>query len=256
MHKFGTISLDKAREIVNNYDALSPEDFERTVFNQWKQMIIDEDGLSEYDISIRDALLTVYKAHSVKGKNDLYSLDLDMGLTIYELLNPNCSEFSISDACNDDMWRYITLKVIPDLTHLRYPSKSEKGSKNINKKRFYSEKRRIWIKSLWWYIHLSWQGNRESTYAVLKDNGVDNINKLIETPGIGYRLSLYRTIMKEYSTRPHNSKYFAGVTKLNNAKNKTIEPLLFENGESNYAKLLFDEVPCAEKSQENQNVEK
>lgn len=256
MHKFGTISMDKAREIVSNYDALSPEEFKSSISNQWEKMIIDEEGLSEYDLSIRSALLSAYKAHSGKGKAELYALDLDMGLTIYELLNPCSSGFSISDACNDDVWRYITIKIIPDLTHLRYPAKSEKGSKNINKKRFYSEKRRIWIKSLWWYIHLSWQGSRETTYAVLKDNGVDNINKLIETPGKGYRLSLYRTIMKEYSDRPHHSKYFAGITKLNNAKNKTIEPSLFENGESSYVKQLFEEVPYTEKIEENKNAEK
>lgn len=255
MHKFGTISLDKAREIVNNYDALSPEDFKSNISNQWEQLTIDEDGLSEYDLSIRTTLLSVYKAHCGKGKAELYALDLDMGLTIYEILNPDCTEFTISDACNDDIWRYITMRIIPDLTYLRYPAKSEKGSKNINKKRFYSDKRRIWIKSLWWYIHLSWQGDRETTYAVLKDNGVDNINKLIETPGKGYRLSLYRTLMKEYSDRPHNSKYFAGVTKLNNVKNKTIEPVLFEKGESNYVKQLFEEVPYSDKIEENKNAE-
>jgi len=147
----------------------------------------------------------------------------------------------------------ISVKVIPDLTYLRYPAKSETGAKNINKKRFYSETRRIWIKSLWWYVFLAWQGTREQTYEVLKDNSIDNINKFIETPGRGYRLTLYRALMAEYSNRPHNTKYFAGVTKLNNAKCKTLTPSLMVGGEDAYVSGLFDEVPIA-KEQEDETL--
>ena len=141
------------------------------------------------------------------------------------------------------MWRYISVKVIPDYTHLRYPPEKEKNAKNINRKRLFSGKRRIWIKTLWWYIFLSWQGDYDSTYEILKDNSVDNINKLIETPGKGYRLELYRAIMKEYSLRERNAKYFGKVMKLNNTKCRTIEPLLFAGTEYSYVKSLFDIVP-------------
>ena len=104
-------------------------------------------------------------------------------------------------------------------------------------------RRCIWLKTLWWYIHLSWQGTPEATYEVLKDNFVDNINKLIETPGRGYRLSLFRNMMLEYSkTGPHHSKDFAAFTKLNNAKCVSVEPELTAGGVCVYAQQLLAEV--------------
>ena len=92
-------------------------------------------------------------------------------------------------------------------------------------------------------IYLSWQGNAEDTFEVLKDNGVDNINKLIETPGRGYRLQLFRHMMLEYhKTRPHKVKDFAAFTKLNNAKCVSIEPELTCGGVAAYAQKLLEEV--------------
>ena len=258
MHKFGVLSMGEAIKIVKEYDDMSSDDFQKQVALQWEKEEICTDGLSEYDLFVRKEIKTVFDEFfplAEGNRNKMYPLDLNIGLKIYELLDPEKSEFSISDATNDDMWRYISVKVIPDLTYLRYPAQSEQGAKNINKKRFYSEKRRIWIKTLWWYVYLSWQGDKDATYEVLKDNGIDNINKLIETPGRGYRLSLYRAMMKEYSSRTHNTKYFAGVTKLNNAKCKTIEPTLMYNGEETYVNTLFNEVPFDKDEEENENAE-
>ena len=113
----------------------------------------------------------------------------------------------------------------------------------MNHKRFYAATRRIWLKSLWWYIHLSWQGSEEKTFEVLRDNGTDNINKLIETPGRGYRIPLFRAMMAEYyRTAPHKVKEFAAFTKLNNAKCVAVEPALTYGGESEYARRLFEEL--------------
>lgn len=256
MNNFGRLTMGDAIKIVNDYDAMPIDVFEANVASKWKSGIIDMDGLSDYDISIRNRIkeeFDLYYPETGGNRNKMYPLDLNIGLVIYELLDPARSDFSISDASDDDMWRYISVKVIPDLTYLRYPAKSETGAKNINKKRFYSETRRIWIKSLWWYVFLAWQGTREQTYEVLKDNSIDNINKFIETPGRGYRLTLYRALMAEYSHRPHNTKYFAGVTKLNNAKCKTITPSLMVGGEEAYVSGLFDEVPIA-KEQEDETL--
>lgn len=245
MNNFGVLSISDAIKIVNNYDAMARDYFNENVFSLWEQRRINEENLSQYDLNVRRILLETFdKYYDHSGKN-LYELDLRMGLAIYNLLDPDNSDFTVSDASDDDMWRYISVKIIPDMTTIRYPASKESGAKNINKKRFYSDKRRIWIKSLWWYIYLSWQGDEISTYRVLADNAIDNINKLIETPGRGYRLSLYRALMKEYSTRSHNTDYFAGVTKLNNAKCRTLEPALMYNGESEYVKDLFDEVPVS-----------
>ena len=78
---------------------------------------------------------------------------------------------------------------------------------------------------------------------MLKDNGIDNINKLIETPGRGYRLPLFRRMMLEYHrTGPHKVKDFAAFTKLNNAKCVSVEPELTSGGVAAYAQSLLAEV--------------
>ncbi len=254
MNRFGKLTIEEAIRIVDSYDSMSPNQFGDVVLYKWQQGIIDTSELTEYDTEVRKELKEVFDSFYEEAKKDrrqFYSLDLAMGIKIFSLLNPYETEFSLSDASDDDVWRYITIRIIPDLTYLRYPPRHEKGAKNINKKRFFSEKRRIWIKSLWWYIYLSWQGDYKTTYDVLKDNATDNINKLIETPGRGYRLSLYRAIMREYAKREHKTGYFAGVTKLNNAKCKTIEPSLMEMGEEVYVKELFDKVPITVEAEED-----
>ena len=87
------------------------------------------------------------------------------------------------------------------------------------------------------------QKEHDQFAKVLKDNGVDNINKLIETPGRGYRLQLFRHMMLEYhKTRPHKVKDFAAFTKLNNAKCVSIEPELTCGGVAAYAQKLLEEV--------------
>ena len=141
--------------------------------------------------------------------------------------------------------------IMPDITYMRYP-KPENAVRNagglLNHKRFYAATRRIWLKSLWWYIHLSWQGSRDATYNVLKDNGIDDINKLIETPGKGYRLELYRKLMHVYGTRvPKERKaskydFFAKMTQLNNAKCVSIEPFLYCGGIDQYAIDLVEQI--------------
>ena len=179
-----------------------------------------------------------------------YLLDLRVGIKLYQLM-PLGKNFTVIQANDDDIWRYISVKVMPDITYLRYPN-PEKGSIRINQKRFYSHTRRIWLKTLWWYIHLSWQGDESKTFEVLRDNGVDNINKLIETPGRGYRIPLFRSMMLEYhKTSPHKVKDFAAFTKLNNAKCVSVEPALTSGGVAVYAQKLLAEVSTKKEAETN-----
>ena len=84
---------------------------------------------------------------------------------------------------------------------------------------------------------------RIKTFEVLKNNATDNINKLIETPGRGYRLKLFRSMMLEYSkTDLHTTDDFLAFTKLNNAKCVSVEPALTFGGEREYARKLLDEI--------------
>ena len=249
MIRLKKLPSEEAKRIITEIDNYSDTEFEDLV-SHWKKY----DPVSDYDDSyeeFRQELLNSFMgALEETGGKMNYLLDLRVGLKLYSLL-PVGKDFSVVQANDDDIWRYISVKVMPDITYLRYPDPEKavaEASGRLNHKRFYAATRRIWLKTLWWYVFLSWQGNEAMTFEVLKDNSVDNINKLIETPGRGYRLELYRAMMAEYyKTRPHTSKEFASVTKMNNAKCVLIEPALTAGGEKGYVQRLIAELKLAEK---------
>lgn len=247
--RYKRLSLNDAKAIVSQYDSMSDVEFQ-DLTSHWKAYDTIENDLS-YS-TFREALLDAFKKALAETAGKMtYLLDLRVGICLYQLM-PIGKDFSIISANDDDIWRYISVKVMPDITYQRYPDPA-KGDIRINSKRFYRGTRRIWLKTLWWYIHLSWQGSAEKTFAVLKDNATDNINKLIETPGKGYRLNLYRNIVREYSeTAPHKAKDFAAITKLNNAKCISVEPELVHGGERAYAKQLVAEVSREEETHESE----
>ena len=244
VHQLKTLKKDRAQEQVVQYE----QEYDHRV-DAWSRYEVDVPA--EY-ADFRNALLAAFQNASTVsgGKQDKYYVDLMVGLELYEQLLPE-NGFTNDKANNDGIWRYISVMVMPDITYMRYP-KPENAVRDagglLNHKRFYAATRRIWLKSLWWYIHLSWQGSRDATYNILKDNGIDDINKLIETPGKGYRFELYRKLMYVYGTRVPKelkaSKYdfFAKMTQLNNAKCVSIEPSFYSGGIDKYAVDLVEEI--------------
>lgn len=241
MIRYQKLSYNDAKNIVAEYDGYNDVEFDDLV-KHWKANDVSASAFDPAYEEFRKELVSVFNDSLVEtGGKMSYLLDLRVGIKLYQLM-PLGKDFTVIQANDDDIWRYISVKVMPDITYLRYPN-PEKGSIRINQKRFYSHTRRIWLKTLWWYIHLSWQGDESKTFEVLRDNGVDNINKLIETPGRGYRIPLFRSMMLEYhKTNPHKVKDFAAFTKLNNAKCVSVEPALTSGGVAVYAQKLLAEV--------------
>lgn len=219
-----SISKKEAENLFNNLD--------------FQNLIIDE-GFAE----LRNNLLHSFDKILEEGdmsrneiKGNLYELDLKFGMEVYQLLT---FKYSLKErqASDDGIWRHLSTSVVPDLVELRWGN---------NPQRFYLESRRIWLKVLWWYIHLSWQGNPEETLKVLKDNTSDEVVQLVERSGSnGYRIELYRDIMLYYGNIPKERKkrsnqIFRRVMKLNTARSKVVEPLLVEGGTKMYVKELFD----------------
>ena len=235
------LSFNDAKNIVADYDSYNDTEFQ-DLEKHWREYDVPASSFDPSYEEFRNELLTVFRTtlKETDGKMT-YLLDLRVGIKLYELM-PQGKDFTVIQANDDDIWRYISVKVMPDITYQRYPDPKQ-GDIRINRKRFYAHTRRIWLKTLWWYIHLSWQGTAEATFEVLKNNGIDNINKLIETPGRGYRLPLFRCMMLEYHrTGPHRVKDFAAFTKLNNAKCISVEPELTSGGVAAYAQSLLAEV--------------
>lgn len=171
-----------------------------------------------------------------KIKGNEYKIDLNFGLLMYEVLNKEYN-FNMRLASTDGIWRYISIMVIPDIVEKRWGLKAS---------RFWKDSRRMWLKTLWWYIHLSWQGSRENTYKILRTNTTDEIAQLVERSGVnGYRIDLYRSIMSEYGSiskedKTRKSGLFRKIMKLNTIRTKVVEPGLTCGGIDNYVRELFE----------------
>ena len=227
------MSKDLAREWVSKIDKLPDGSFDNLVA-QWASRKIEDQLTADY-LEIREKVVASYDEGLKSGK---YSADVETGLCLYRLLNEE-SGFTNVVANDDDVWRYFSCVVFPDITYDRYPSPAA-GDKRLASKRFYSHKRRIWVKTLWWYIHLSWQGNVEDTRRVLAGLGSDTISDLIERTGKGYRLPLYREMMRRYSKAPNKSNHaFNRLCAQNLVNCRSIEPALTGRGEEGYVEYLF-----------------
>ena len=190
---------------------------------------------------IRNEILAIYE--EVKDKKD-YELDLYFGVKLYSYFNM-IKGFNMRLASNDDFWRYLSLKVIPDIVAQRW------GVDNAS--HYYERGTRIWLKSIWWYIHLSWQSDEESTIEILKNNTTDEILNLVERAGRhGYYLNVYRNIMYFFAkitqerlyiaTEGKSDRLFRRIMKLNTARCIVIEPPLYLGGEREYVKDLFNDL--------------
>ena len=227
--KSGTINWE---QLV--YDASkASRDFEvmdQSLDNPAINLSQDKQNLRLELIEARDEL---YEKLDLDGAERLgYKFDLHFGLCLYEILNPQ-NGFTTRVASNDTVWRYLSLKVIPDIVHSRWGKKEA---------RFFGS-RRIWLKNIWWYIHLSWAGDVSSTYELLKDNSTDTVAQLVERPGLGYYTELYREIMKQYATVVDRDRnLFRNALKLNTTLLPVTLPELMDGGIPEYVRYLFAKV--------------
>lgn len=97
------------------------------------------------------------------------------------------------------------------------------------------------------YVFLSWQGDTKKTRAVLKDLGTDTISDFIERTGQGYRVLLYRQLMKSYANVENKSSDLFNVIQKQNLVNcRTVEPGLVEGAEQGYVDSLFKQLSVGE----------
>lgn len=176
----------------------------------------------------------VFEEYNFDIANKLeYLFDLTFGLELYQILNQHAG-FTNRVATNDDVWRYLSICVIPDIVHSRW---------SLNSDHYYKIPRRIWLKTIWWYVHLSWRGTVDETYKILKNNTTDTILQLVERPGIGYHIEMYRELMLQYSSYKDTSRdLFRRVLKLNTARLLTTSPEFVDGGIQRYVTDLFKDV--------------
>ena len=270
MIDFKKLEIKDAKKIIDRFDDMSDVEFTQQL-KRWASYDLSDSPFDPSYDTFRKELIDVFRESLTASGNKIdYLLDLNVGLKLYTLLDPR-KNFPPLLANDDDIWRYISVCVMPDITFIRYPNlqddvailqemipglsyaiavKTEQDSARIKKKRFYSHTRRIWLKTLWWYIHLSWQGSYESTFEVLKGNGTNMISHLIERPGRGYRIDLFRNIMANFAEQEDpNDKLFRAAAKLNRAKCVNVEPILTSGHEAGFSKKLFAEIERSKKKE-------
>lgn len=171
-----------------------------------------------------------------------YYLDYRFGVLLYDYLNKQ-KGFSLRVAANDGFWRFLSVIVVPDIVAQRWGKDNESH--------FWSQPTRNWLRSLWWFVHLSWQGDLESTNQLLScpHFTTDTILNFEERTGRkGTYVEAYRNIIKCYASVPksmlkprgkNSDDLFRVVMKLNTAKLLVLDPALYLGGEEAYAKSLF-----------------
>ncbi|CAH2763177.1 Uncharacterised protein [Erysipelothrix amsterdamensis] len=173
-----------------------------------------------------------------------YMKDLQFGLYLYDVLK-NENGMTLREASDEQIWIDLQVRVIPNIVAMRWGYE--------NDVRFYKTKNRLWLRTIWWYIHLSWQGDVENTSKILRRNTTDEILQLVDrTSKKGFDVNLYREIMRVYdlrrdkyelSHRDSNQKgLFRKVMTLNTLYIQTIEPGLYEGGIEGYVNMLFDKA--------------
>lgn len=158
-------------------------------------IVLDESFFSQLDCEyskIRKTIMDWFNEYPI-AKN--YDFDLFFAIKLYDYFsNKNFPDFNEAIASNYGFWRYICLKVIPDVIIERH---------GLIKEYFYAKNVRLYIPTLWWYIEMCYQGSLESTYKCLKDKSTDYILQIVERPGRdGMFLEVSRLIIYYLSNLP------------------------------------------------------
>lgn len=182
------------------------------------------------------ALVSLYdsveKNHAIRS--GVY--DVKVGLALFRVLTE--AGMDIRTAADDGWWRFLSLKVLPDLVKSRWD-----GAPPV---RFWKGRSRIWLRAMWWTVYLTWQDSEEGTREILEGVTTDTVVQLVERPGKGgFRVDLTRMIFKMRQLRKPSQDQFRAIMKLNTAQIVLKEPLLCEGGLFGYVDALFADVGCA-----------
>lgn len=230
--EWGHMDKSDAEKIANLWSEASYYEF-TDMMDNWGLTRNDSTHYAELRKDLVD--LDESSGMSKNTSRNSYPSDLDFAIGMYDLLT-NKYGMDAADASDDRVWRYLQMEVVPDLVYYRWPGF---GTSRLNANRMWDDTRRMWLKALWWYIHLSYQGSMEKTKSVLSGNSSDDISQLLDRAGSGYRIPLCRAIMRRYNDTDRSNKLLRKVLKMNVVLCGTTEPLLYEGGIDQYVDELF-----------------
>ena len=197
--------------------------------------------------NLRDELKIQYEETNNEiekiGRRKDYLTDVFFGVSLYRCLQER-EWFSLKEAANDEFWMFLSLKVVPDLVQKRWDKDNE--GKDLSS-RFWSRSNRIWLKTIWWFVHYSLVDNDLAKTKELLSRPMfttDTIMHLVERTGHG--IYLYRMIILLYaSLKEVNRSYtdiFKALMKLVTAKAVVYEPALYRNSYRGYVLSLLNDL--------------
>jgi hypothetical protein len=215
----------------------------------WNTAVIKANLIDQFDDDLRNKLVAEQNRMITNGsiQVDSYEFDVEFGIFLYEYLD-KCSWFNIRLACDDDFWRWLSMEIIPEMVVRRWPPPQSGASDDSHRDRLYANKRRMWLKAIWWYVHLTFNVDLQTTKQMLIDFTSDSLVQITERVGRGgYRVELCREIAKQYHSLLYsytkNKKEYANllrkVMKKNTAWVQTRIPALHPNKEQGYVEELF-----------------
>ncbi|MDN5485042.1 MAG: hypothetical protein L0G18_15475 [Pseudomonas sp.] len=182
------------------------------------------------------AIVPLYDATARSNASGPGAYDMKVGLALYRVLSE--AGMDIRTAADDGWWLFLSVRVLPDLVRSRWDIAPPV--------RYWKGRSRIWLRAMWWTVHLTWQGSEESTRKVLESVTTDTVVQLVERPGKGgFRIDLTRLIFKMRRLRKPSQDQFRAIMKLNTAQIVLKEPLFCEGGLFGYVDALFADVGCA-----------
>lgn len=204
-------------------------------WNSWHESNFNLPELkTNNEIELRNKIVSIYE--NLKDDYDYFDYDVKFGIELMRLFD-SCNLSSLRIMSNDGFWRYISLVIAPDIVAKRHAYKAE----------YYFEKpNRVWFKSIWWLVYLSWQGSLEETEKVLLSGkfSTDTTVAMCERTGLeGTNIQLYRAIVNKISTlEKFEAAQIKRVMKLNTVKSLVVEPELFNGGIAGYVNSIFEEL--------------
>ena len=181
------------------------------------------------------AIVLLYDPTARSNASGPGAYDMKVGIALYRILAE--AGMDIRTAADDGWWRFLSLRVLPDLVKSRWDSAPPV--------RYWKGRSRIWLRATWWTVHLTWQGSEENTRKVLESVTTDTVVQLVERPGKGgFRIDLTRLIFKMRRLRKPSQDQFRAIMKLNTAQIVLKEPLFCEGGLFGYVDALFTDVGC------------
>lgn len=222
----------------------------RKAFALWKSshelLILDSDYAQ-----IRADLTSMFRGikEEVSEERTEYTTDVLFGLKLYEYFGQK-SWFNLRLAANDGFWRHIAVAVIPNIVGERWGEHKENY--------YWKQSNRLWPKTAWWFIHLTWHNSSAETKKILtqKHFNSDTIQGIVERTGKrGTYVEVYREIIYQYSLLDYSTilkfkkqmslgsdSLFRAIMRLNTARSLVTDPCLTRDGVPGYVKSMIDEL--------------